>query len=176
MWMVRVSPGAMSPRLQDSSCVPTAPVMVQEPAAGWVSMDQSTPEPPGSGSCSVTERAIPVPSALLLLTVILKPTASPTVTGDASGVLVTPSTGASTTMVALLLFDGALVAEAVAVLGRLNGYDACESKAVPLVMCTNTLWVAARSPRLQVSAWLPTVPLIAHEPWSGCVSMDQLTP
>src|SRR5439155_22020459 len=119
-----------SPRLQSSTWLPTGPLMEQLPAAGWVLMDHSTPEPPGSGSCRVTERAMPVPSALLLLTVILKPTASPTVTDDASGVLVTESTGASTTMVALLLFDGALVAEAVAVLGRLNGYDACASKLV----------------------------------------------
>src|SRR2546428_11269057 len=106
----RLAPGAISPRVQSSTWLPTAPLMAQLPCAGCVSTDQSTPEPPGSGSCSDTERAVPAPSALLLLTVMVKPIGLPTVTGDASGVLVTVSTGASTTIVALLITGGELLA------------------------------------------------------------------
>src|SRR2546428_156363 len=127
----RLAPAAMSPSVQSSTWLPAAPLIEQLPCAGRVSTDQPTPEPPGSGSCRVTDLAMPVPSTLLLCTVMVKPIWLPTVTGDASGVLVTESIGASTTMVALLITGGELLATAVAVLGRSNGYVACASKLVP---------------------------------------------
>src|SRR5438552_4583853 len=121
MCMVRLSPGAMSPRLQDSTWLPADPLMLQEPAAGCRSMDQSTPLPAGSGSLRVTARAMPVSAASLLDTVIVKPTGSPVLTGLASAVLTTLSSGARITIEPLPLAGLPLLGVAVAVLGSVRG-------------------------------------------------------
>jgi hypothetical protein len=111
-------PGPMLPKLQLSVCVPTLPVIEQVPGPAYAGlMTQSMPDPAGSGSWRVTLVAVPVVPVSALLTVTVKPIVVPVLTGVASAVLVMDRAGASTTMVALAFTLGALVDEAVAVLG-----------------------------------------------------------
>jgi hypothetical protein len=73
MWTLPDAPAARSPRLQESVWLGAEPVMAQAPAIVWLAILQDTPlplGPAGSGSETVTLRAIPVPDALLLLAVM----------------------------------------------------------------------------------------------------------
>src|SRR5579872_3792670 len=117
-----VSPAGMSPNEQvrvwaGAGAVP----LTIEQAFGfvfdWLSIDQLTPEPGGSGSDIVTPVAVPVPAAPELDTVTLKPIGDPALTGVRSAVLVIARLGPSTLMLAEALTDGALLAEAVARFG-----------------------------------------------------------
>src|SRR5439155_25649725 len=85
-----LAPDSSVPRLQVRVWLPAAPVIVQLPCAGCVSIDQSTPVPDGSGSSTVTSVAAPAPP---LLMVTLKPTGSLTSTGLASAVFAMPRLG-----------------------------------------------------------------------------------
>ena len=67
----------------------------------------------------------------------------------------------ATVMVALAWRDAALPAEAVAVL--LSG-EQVTLLVVALVTCTDAVAPGAMSPKLQVSVWLPAVPVIVHVP------------
>src|SRR5437870_1623460 len=112
-----LAPAGMSPRVQLKVWERAGAVKEQLPWEGPVLIDQLTPDPPGSGSLTVTERATPVPAAPELATETVNPIRSPALTVPASAVLVTDRAGAWTTMVAEADTLGALVAEAVAVLG-----------------------------------------------------------
>src|SRR5947207_8376802 len=80
------SPGPRSPKEHSSVWEPGLPVMVQGSPAGWLAMDQSRSAPAGSGSLRATSCAVPVPSAPLLLIVMVKPIASPAFTVPLSAV------------------------------------------------------------------------------------------
>src|ERR1700722_1705382 len=126
-------------------------------------MDQLTPVPEGSGSFNVTLVAVPVPAAAELETVTVKPTLLPAVTGLASAVLVMERAGGAgrlTTMVAEALTFGALVALAVAVF--LSVW--LQVELVPLETCTMAEAPGAMFPKLQLSTWEPTEPLMAQVP------------
>ena len=130
-----LEPGAMSPKLQPSTWLPTGPVIVQVPGPAYAGlMDQLTPDPAGRLSVRVTLRAVPVPAAPLLDTVTVKPMALPALTVSWSGVLRTETFGQSTVVDAEAVTLPAvwLVALAVAVLGYVAQLDAV----VPLVTCT----------------------------------------
>ncbi len=72
--------------------------------------------PLGSASVRVAFSAVPVPAALLLLTVMVKPIGSPALTGLASAVFVIDSAGHSTVSDADALSEPSLVDVTVAVL------------------------------------------------------------
>src|SRR5439155_1036420 len=110
-------PAGMSPRMQLKVWVGAVPVIEQLPWAGPVLIDQLTPDPPGSGSLTVTERATPVAAAPELATETVNPIRSPALTVATSAVLVIDGAGGWIPMVAEADTLGALVAEAVAVLG-----------------------------------------------------------
>src|SRR5437764_710991 len=112
-WMLYVAPGAMSPSEHDSTCEPAAPAS-EHPVPLWDWMVQVTPESEGRVSVTVTSVAVPGPE---LPTSMVKPTEVPALTGVASAVLVMARLGPLTTMVAELWTVGALVLEALAVLG-----------------------------------------------------------
>src|SRR5437870_4061341 len=112
-----LAPAGMSPRVQLKVWVGAVPVIEQLPWAGPVLIDQLTPDPPGSGSLTVTERATPVPAAPELATETVNPIRSPALTVPASAVLVTVSPGHCTVIVAPPVASAPLAAEAVAVLG-----------------------------------------------------------
>src|SRR5260370_42028245 len=90
----------MSPSEQVRVWPPTAPTMLQLPCGGCLSIDQVAPDPPGSGSLTVTLRAMPVLAASLLVTVMVKPMVAPAVTAELSAGLTTLLRGASTGMLA----------------------------------------------------------------------------
>src|SRR5438105_3814321 len=121
MCRVTLSPGGMSPRLQWSVCGAVVPSGSQLPCDGPLSIDQMTPDPLGSGSFSTTSLAVPVLAASLLDTVMVKPTGSPVLTGLASAVLTTLSSGARITIEPLPLAGLPLLGVAVAVLGSVRG-------------------------------------------------------
>src|SRR6187200_1173550 len=77
---VVVKPAAAVPKLQLSTCAPTAPLIVQ-PAVAVV---QVTPPPAGSGSLSVKAFAAPGP---LFVTTIVNVAVAPAVIVPPSGVL-----------------------------------------------------------------------------------------
>src|SRR5262245_6675005 len=109
MWTDAEAPGAMSPNEQPSVCVGAVPVIEHVPGPVYAGeIDQLMLGPPGSGSDSVTARAMPVPSASLFDTVTVKPIFSPAFTCASSAVLVIASSGFSTTIVAEASTDGAL--------------------------------------------------------------------
>jgi hypothetical protein len=92
--------------------------VIEQAVPVWLAIDQLTPVPAGSESASVTDVAVPVVALVPgLVTVIEKPIGLPALTVALSAVLRTCMFGASTTMVALAFTLGALVDEAVAVLG-----------------------------------------------------------
>src|SRR5215510_8669869 len=84
--------------------------------AGAVSIDQSMPLPPGSGSLTVTPSAVPVPGAFEFATVIMKPIGCVVLTGVASAVFTIDNAGHCTVNDALAVTSAWLVASAVAVL------------------------------------------------------------
>ena len=71
-------------------------------------------------------------------------------------------TGGVTTIVAEALTDGALVADAVAVFLRVR--VVVQLVLVALEMCTLADTPAAMLPKLQLSTWEPTAPLMAQVP------------
>src|SRR5438046_223019 len=105
-----LAPAGMSPRVQLKVWVGAVPLIEQPPWAGPVLIDQLTPDPPGSGSLTVTERATPVPR---LATETVNPIGSIVFTGVASAVLAIPRFGQRTVIVAPPVASGALAAEAV---------------------------------------------------------------
>src|SRR4051812_3014245 len=108
----------MSPNEQSSVCAGAAPVIEHDPGPAYAGLiDQLTPFPPGSGSLSVTDFAVPVPGAPEFDTVTENPIGSPVFTGVASATLAIDRCGASTTIVAEAFTEGWLVAAAVAVFG-----------------------------------------------------------
>src|SRR5437870_1749771 len=102
----------MAPIAQDSTC--GALPAIKHAVPSWESMVQLMPASDGKGSLTATPVAVPGPP---LPTMIEKPTSVPPLTGVASAVLVIARAGGSTTIVALDSTVGALVAEALAVLG-----------------------------------------------------------
>src|SRR5947207_1787224 len=104
----------MSPTVHERGWFPTAPV-IEQAEAGWDSMVQVTPGSEGRGSVTVTPVAVPGPE---LPTSIVNPTGVPALTGVASAVLVMARPGPWTTIVAESWTVPALVADALAVLGR----------------------------------------------------------
>src|SRR5215510_11867368 len=89
MWTLKLPPAARSVGPQDSDWLGLVPVIEHRSGLvfDWVSIDQVTPapEPAGSASLTVTPLAVPVPE---LLTVMVKPMASPALTVLASATLV----------------------------------------------------------------------------------------
>src|SRR5579859_736704 len=96
---VTLPPGARSTAVQVRVCSAGA-VPVTEQFAEPLASDQSSPVPSGSGSLMTTAFAVPVPGALLLDTVTVKPICEPALTGFGSAVLVNVSAGQSTTTLA----------------------------------------------------------------------------
>src|SRR5882724_11119649 len=90
-WTETLAPAERSPRVQLSVC--GEPPIEQLPWLGCEAIDQLTPEPPGSGSPSVTLLAVPVPVALEFETLIVKPIASPAFTVPVSAVFATVRLG-----------------------------------------------------------------------------------
>src|SRR5439155_12320716 len=89
------APLAMSPKEQARTCESTTPLIAHVPGPAYAGkMLQVTPA--GSGSSRVTFFAVPVPAALLLLTVMVKPMSAPALTVPASATLVMPRFGGST--------------------------------------------------------------------------------
>jgi hypothetical protein len=83
-------PGARFPKLQFKATPPTNGEMLHVPGPPYAGlMIQGNENPPGSSSSNCALIAVPVPAALLLLTVIVKPIVVPVATGVASAVLVT---------------------------------------------------------------------------------------
>src|SRR5689334_11625569 len=99
MWTEKLAPGARSLGPQVSVCGLEPPTAQLAPPL-WLSTDQLMPSPPGSGSLRTTLRAMPVPAALLFVTVTVKPTFVPAETGVASGVFVMDRFGHWTVMLA----------------------------------------------------------------------------
>ena len=110
------APEDMSPRLQVRVCEGALPVIEHMPAPVPPLIAHETPGPAGSGSFTLTERAVPVPPADELDTETVKPIDVPPLTAAASAVFVTDNAGAST-VVAAVAWTGLarLVADAVAV-------------------------------------------------------------
>jgi len=102
---VAIAPGTRFPNVQFKSTPGLGRVIVHVPGPAKAGLIvQANPELVGSGSCSCTLNAVPVPAALLLLTVIVKPIGFPVATGVPSAVLVTLRLGGGggcTTMVAI---------------------------------------------------------------------------
>ena len=92
------APGTIVPMSQLSTCG-AVPLMLQA-SPSWLSIDQLTPLPEGSGSLRLTPLAVPVPSASLLLTVMAKPMGLPALTVTASAVFTTVTSGHCTVVVA----------------------------------------------------------------------------
>src|SRR5438067_12876833 len=122
----------MSPSVQESTCVPTGPV-IEQCDPGSKAMDQSTPVRDGSGSFTVTLVAVAGPP---LATTIVNPTWLPELTGVRSAVLTMEMLGSNgggevrvhplctTTMVAESWTEPSLVADALAVLGSVPATQA----------------------------------------------------
>jgi hypothetical protein len=85
---VALAPGARSKKLQLKVWGGRGGTIVQLPGPAYAGLILQT-NPRGSGSTSFTLNAVPVPAALLLLTVIVKPIVVPVGTGVASAVLIT---------------------------------------------------------------------------------------
>ena len=83
---VAIDPGARSTAVQWSVSVGGLPWIEQ--LAGPDMIDQSMPVPEGNGSSMTTPWAVPVPGAVLLLTLTVKPICEPASTVGASAVLV----------------------------------------------------------------------------------------
>ena len=169
-----LAPGARLISTQFNVWFPDAPVMEHDPGPAYAGlMLQATPGPAGRESLMVTLVAVPVPMAALLLAVMVNPMAEPALTADASAVMVMPSDGACTSAPALALMEGALLADAVAVLE----YLPVPARLVGLLRCTLVVAPDARFPRAQFRVWLPAAPVIEHVPgplYAGL--MLQITP
>src|SRR5947199_5344159 len=171
-----MAPGAMVPMLQLSTWLPSAPLIEHAVPSCW-SIDQSTVVPAGSGSDSVTPVAVPVPTALLLLTVMLKPIGLPAFTAALSAVLRTETSGHCTVVDAWLLATlPLLVVRLVAFAVALLVYVLQLEAVVPLTTCTCRLLPAAMSPKLQTSVCDGGLPPIEQGLPDGCEAMLQLTP
>ena len=145
-----VVPAARLPKLQLS--VPLAREQVPGPLYAGL-MLQLTPAPDGRGSLSAAEVAGPGPA---LVAASVYPMDVPAETDAASAVLVRPSTGHCTVVVADDCTELPLLALSVAVFEYAAQLDA----EVALVTCTDGVAPDARLPKLQLS-----VPLaIAHVP------------
>src|SRR5436190_12200350 len=155
------APGARSPNGHASVWFGAEPVIEHVPGPEYAgSIDQLTPPPLGSGSDRVADRAIPVPAALLLATLIVKPIGSPAVTCAASATFVIDSAGGWTTTIASSWTGGWLSAVAVAMLSYVPPLAAV----VVLVMWTEFDAPGAMSPNAQFSVWLGAEPEIEHVP------------
>jgi hypothetical protein len=157
------APAAMSPNEQSSAC---GEPPIEQPVTGVV-MDHVIPAPTGSGSCNVTSLATPGPE---FNTVIVNPMSLPSLTAEASAVLLMERFGQLTVVDALSCTEGAFDAAAMAVLS----YVAQLAGVVPLVTWTDTEAPEATVPKLQCSSWFGAVPAIEQ---SGLAeSIDQLMP
>jgi hypothetical protein len=160
---VAVAPDVRFPKAQLS--VPLAIEHVPGPLYAGLTF-QLTPVPVGNGSLSVAAVAVPAP---LLVTARVYPIEPPDGTVAAAAVLVSPSAGHCTVVVADACTELALLALTLAVLAYAAQLDAD----VPLVTCTVTVAPDVRFPNAQLN-----VPLaIEHEPgplYAGL--MLQLTP
>src|SRR5687767_14247234 len=103
--------------VQTRVCWAGASPLITQAVPVWLSIDQLTPEPVGSGSLMVTPVAVPVPAASLLLAVAVNPIVLPASTSSSSAVLVTSRSEQSSLVVALAIRVGALLAVSVAVFG-----------------------------------------------------------
>jgi hypothetical protein len=147
---VAVAPDVRFPNAQLN--VPLAIEHVPGPLYAGL-MLQLTPFPVGNGSLSVAAVAVPAP---LLVTARVYPIEPPAGTAVAAAVLVSPSAGHCTVVVADACTELALLALAVAVFEYAPQLDAD----VPLVNCTVAVAPDVRFPKAQLS-----VPLaIEHEP------------
>src|SRR5438105_4390726 len=98
----------MSSNAQPSTWFGAVPVISHVPGPAYEgSIDQLIPAPPGSGSVSVTDRAMPTLSPSRLVTVTVNPMLSPVLTDVSSAVFVIDRSGASTSIVAESLTVGA---------------------------------------------------------------------
>ena len=125
----------------------------------WPAIPQSTPLPAGKASARVTPSAVPVPAALLLVTVIVKPIGDPALTDAASATFVIDRFGHKTVSVAFALIGGAFVASAVAVFE----YALQLASVVALVTWTLKLAPGAKSIGPHASVSVGGAPLIAHD-------------
>ena len=123
-------------------------------------MDHKMPGPPGRGSLMATPVAVPVPAALALPTVMVKPIGVPAGTAEASAVLVMLRAGGSTTMLAVALADPVLVDVYVAVLT----YVPPEAPVVGLEMWTLTEDPGPIVPMVQANTCDPAPPVMAQLP------------
>ena len=81
MWMLKLAPAARLGLVQVRTSVPTGPVMAQfRPVVLPVGAAAVQSTPAGSGSLTLTPRAVPVP---VFVTVMSKPIESPALTGPA---------------------------------------------------------------------------------------------
>src|SRR5579884_2043356 len=134
------------------------------------------PVPAGSGSCIVTPNAVPVPGALELLTVTVKPIDCPVLTGPTGTAFLTMARSGHCTVTATgpTLAPVPLVADTSALLS----YTAQLSGVVAARRCTCRLLpeVIAMGWFLRLSTWLPSAPLTTNEAGLPVVlSMTQCT-
>jgi hypothetical protein len=155
---VFVAPVATSPKLHVS-----VPLAIEQPdTAGLI--DQLVPAVVGSTSVSVTPVAVPAP---VFVTVIVKPIASPALTGEPSAVFVMSIDAQFTVVVA----DACTCAWLLACADAVFGYAAHEAPVVGELTCTVLDGAAAaRSPKLHDSTFA-----VMEQP-ATAGSTDQLIP
>jgi len=128
------------------------PLIWQVTPAGslCVAMDQLMLPPPGNGSVRVTPAAVPVPAALLLLKVTMKPMGLPALTDIASAVLVRVRFGHCTVTEAVELLLAELVSTVALTCAVLLIPEAQSAAVVDAVRVMVLVVPAAIVPKLQV--------------------------
>src|SRR6266542_2245218 len=155
MWTCLLVPEAMVPKAQLSDWLPTEPVIVHPESEPPASMAQFSPVLVGRVSVTVTPVAVPVPPAVAVIT---NPIVLPAFTGLAPATWVMEMEGQFTVMEASRASPPAFVELTEAVLVTCPQVSAVVGE----VMWTCLLVPEAMVPKLHVSTWLPTEPVIVH--------------
>src|SRR6266542_608402 len=169
MWTLALDPEARLNPDPPQVSTPLPMPQVHPPVVSAVTIDQLSPALVGRVSVTVTPLAVPVPPAVAVIT---NPIVLPAFTGLASATLVMEMEGQFTVMEASRESPPAFVELTEAVLVTCPQVSAVVGE----VMWTCLLVPEAMVPKLHVSTWLPTEPVIVHPESERPASMVQFSP